>query len=149
MYHWSLNLKPQLFVKYFIQKPTQSYVTDHTNLSRKDKIISKISERKPRRTITYFGAYIYFHFHWHSTREPTTTVCIDEHGWPILFSRPTQEPVLATASTGKTLERFWETKQVHGSWTRRDEITKKETPGSRRSMLGYIQICTRLKRENI
>ena len=28
-------------------------------------------------------------------------------GWPILFFGPTKEPVLATANTGKTRERFW------------------------------------------
>ena len=27
--------------------------------------------------------------------------------WPILFCRPTQEPVLATANTGKNWEKFW------------------------------------------
>ena len=33
---------------------------------------------------------------------------LHEAGWPISFCRPTLEPVLATANTGKNWERFWE-----------------------------------------
>ena len=43
--------------KHTIQ-PT-SYLTEHTNLSRKDKIIFTISERKPRETITHVLEPIY------------------------------------------------------------------------------------------
>ena len=57
--------------------------------------------------------------------------------------RPTQEPVLATSNTGKTRERFWKNA---GVWTRGVEISKKEIPGSMRSMHGYILTCSRLKR---
>ena len=32
---------------------------------------------------------------------------LHQAGWPILFCGPTQEPVLATANTGKTQKRFW------------------------------------------
>ena len=37
------------------------------------------------------------------------TQCGNLHptGWPILFSGPTQDPVLAKANTGKNWERFW------------------------------------------
>ena len=34
-------------------------------------------------------------------------------------------------------------------WTWRVEISKEEIPGSRRSMRGYIQTCSRLKRMNL
>ena len=62
-------------------------------------------------------------------------------GWLILFYGPTQEPVLATANTGKTRERFWKNA---GEWTRRVEICKEEIPGSKRSMYGYILTHSRL-----
>ena len=35
-------------------------------------------------------------------------------GCPILFCGPTQEPVLATANTGKTREKFWKKMQENG-----------------------------------
>ena len=35
-------------------------------------------------------------------------------GWPVLFCGPTQEPVLATANTGKNRERFWKKMKVNG-----------------------------------
>ena len=44
--------------------------------------------------------------------------------------------MLATANTGKNLERFW--KKNAGEWTGSVEISKKEIPGSKRSMYGYI-----------
>ena len=46
-------------------------------------------------------------------------------GWPILFCRPTQEPVLATGNTGKNQERF---RKKAGDWTKRVEISKEESP---------------------
>ena len=45
-----------------------------------------------------------------------------------LFFLPTQEPVLATANTGKTRERFGENA---GEWTGKVEISEEEIPGSR------------------
>ena len=36
-----------------------------------------------------------------------------------------------------------------GEWTGRVKINKDEMPGSRRSMHGYVQTCSRLKRENL
>ena len=61
--------------------------------------------------------------------------------WPIFFGRPTQEPVLATDSTGKTRGRFgekcrWRTGKV--------DFSKDETPGSKRSMCGYVLTYSRL-----
>ena len=55
--------------------------------------------------------------------------------------------VLATANTGKNRERFW--KKNAGEWTGRAEISKKEIPGSKRSMYGYILTYSRLERENV
>ena len=54
--------------------------------------------------------------------------------------------MLATASTGKTQERFWKNA---GEWTGRVEISKEEILGSKRSMYGYILTYSRLKRENV
>ena len=67
-------------------------------------------------------------------------------GWLILFCRPTQEPVLATANTGKNWNRFLKNA---GEWTRRVEISKEEITGSKRSMYGYILTNSRLERENV
>ena len=36
-----------------------------------------------------------------------------------------------------------------GKWTGRVEISKKELPGSKRSMYGYILTYSRLERENV
>ena len=56
-------------------------------------------------------------------------------GWNILFCWPTQEPVLATANTGKSLERFGE----KCKWMdRRVENNVEEIPGSKCSVYGYI-----------
>ena len=60
--------------------------------------------------------------------------------WPILFCGPTQEPVLATANTGKNREMFWKNA---GEWTGRVEISKEEIPGSKRSMCSYILTYSR------
>ena len=56
-------------------------------------------------------------------------------GWPILFCGPTQEPVLATANTRKIGRGF---RKNAGEWIGRVEISKIETPGSKRSMYGYM-----------
>ena len=68
-----------------------------------------------------------FIFREHSTREPASSRVA------YVICRPTQEPVLATASTGKTRERFWKNA---GEWTGRVEISKEEIHGSKRSMHG-------------
>ena len=62
------------------------------------QILSTISERRPRKTITGFGAYLYSAGTQHGNLHPA--------GWLTLFCGPTQELVLATANTGKTWERF-------------------------------------------
>ena len=49
--------------------------------------------------------------------------------------------VLATANTGKNWERFWKNA---GEWTGSVEISKKEIPGSKRSMYGYKLTYARL-----
>ena len=54
--------------------------------------------------------------------------------------------MLATANTGKNWERFGKNA---GEWTGSVEISKKEIPGSKRSMYGYILTYSRLERENV
>ena len=80
----------------------------------------------------FFLAYLYSVGTKHGNLHPA--------GWPILDCGPTQEPMLATATTGKTRERFW---------AERVEINKEEILGSKRSMYGYILTHSRLERENV
>ena len=47
----------------------------------------------------FFLAYLYSAGTQHGNLHPA--------GWPILFCKPTQEPMLATANKGKNQERFW------------------------------------------
>ena len=54
--------------------------------------------------------------------------------------------VLATAITGKIGRAFGKNAS---EWTGRVEISKKEIPGSKRSMYGYILTYSRLYRENV
>ena len=61
-------------------------------------------------------------------------------GWPILFCGPTQEQVLATANAGKKQERFWK-KCTWMDWKGRN---KKETPGNKLNMHGYILTYSKL-----
>ena len=49
--------------------------------------------------------------------------------------------VLANSQHRKNLGRFWKNA---GEWTGRVEISKKEIPGSKRSMYGYITTYSRL-----
>ena len=53
-----------------------------------------------------FLAYLYSLGTQHGNLHPT--------GWPILFCGPTQDPVLATANTGKKLGEVLEKMQVNG-----------------------------------
>ena len=59
----------------------------------------------------------------------------------VVFCRPTQEPVLATANIGKLVRGFGKNA---GEWTGRVEISKEEIPGSKRSVYGYILTSSRL-----
>ena len=61
------------------------------------QILSTISESKTQKTC--FWAYLYSVGTQHGN--------LKSAWWPILFCSPTQEPVLATANTGKNRERFW------------------------------------------
>ena len=54
--------------------------------------------------------------------------------------------MLATASTGKNLERFGKNA---GKWFGRIEISKELIPGSKRSMYGCKLTYSRLYRENL
>ena len=75
------------------------------------------------------------------------------HQLSVTMSRGTKLTVRAHIGTGvgnsqqKILGRGFG-KNVN-EWTGRVEIGKKEIPGSRRSMRGYIRTCSRLKRENL
>ena len=66
-----------------------------------------------------------FIFRGHSTREPAAIV-FDEQGG-LFYSAGPREPLLATANTGKTRQRYGENA---GEWTGRVEISKEEIPGS-------------------
>ena len=74
-----------------------------------------------------------------------TGTCIQQ-GDLFLFCRPTQDPVLATANTGKDLESFGKNAVER---TGRVEISKEEIPGSKHSMYSYILTYSRLLRENV
>ena len=54
--------------------------------------------------------------------------------------------VLATANTGKIGRGLGKNA---GEWTGSVEISKKEIPGSKRNMYGYILTYSRLERENV
>ena len=73
-----------------------------------------------------------FIFRGHSTRE-------------LASSRVTY--FILQANTGKKLGKVLEKMQVNGPGS--VEISKKEIPGSKRSMYGYIQTYSRLERENV
>ena len=110
------------------------------------QMLSKISEHKPTKTITCFGADLYSAGTQHGNLHQLS-VTMSRLTFFILFCGPTQEPVLVTDNTVKTRERFG--KKNAGEWTRRVEISKEEIPGSRCSTRGYIRTCSRLKRENL
>ena len=54
--------------------------------------------------------------------------------------------MLATANTGEIRRGFGKNP---GEWTCRVEMSKKEIPGSKRSMYGYMLTYSRLQRENV
>ena len=82
--------------------------------------------------------------HKHSTQEPASFVCNDEQG--NLFYSSAGPHRNQSQPTQKKLRRDFG--QNEGEWTRRVKISKEEVPGSRHSTHGYIQTCSRLKREN-
>ena len=61
--------------------------------------INRFGTQTKKNKNTCFGAYLYSAGTQHGN--------LHRAGWPILFCGPTQEPVLATANTGQTRERFW------------------------------------------
>ena len=63
-------------------------------------------------------------------------------GWLILFCGPTQEPCVSHSQHKKKSGDILE--KNAGELTGRVEIGKKEIPGSKRSMYGYILTCSRL-----
>ena len=115
----------------WVQSTTNNYVRAKHKLQSNSKLLIPevfvflklqlkfYSERKTRKTITCFGADLYSVSTQHGNLHPA--------GWPILFCGSAQEPVLATANTGKTRERFGKNA---GEWTGRIEICKEDIPGS-------------------
>ena len=81
----------------------------------------------------YHKSFFFTYLHFAGTQQGN----LHPTGWPILLCGPTQEPLLATANTGKNRERFW--KKNVGEWTGREEISKDEIPGSKRNTHGYIR----------
>ena len=73
-------------------------------------------------------------------RALSTGICIQQGD--LFFCGPTQDPVLATANTGKKIGRGFG--KNAGEWTGRVEISKEEIPGSKRSMYGYLLTYSRL-----
>ena len=80
-----------------------------------------------------FFFFCLFIFRGHSTREPASGRLTD-------FSLRTYTCV-SHSQHRKNRERFWKNA---GEWTGRVEISKKEIPGSKRSMYGYILTYARL-----
>ena len=70
---------------------------------------------------TCFGACLFLR----ALKTGTCNCCLQWWtGWPVLFCGPTQEPVIATANTGKARERFWKNA---GKWTGSIELARKKT----------------------
>ena len=100
--------------------------------------IHNFGRQNQKNNNTCFGAYLYSASTQHGNLHPAR--------WPILSCGPTQEPVLATANTGKICERFWKNA---GEWTGRVENSKGEIPASKCSMYGNMPTYSRLPRENL
>ena len=98
------------------------------------KFYPQFRNANPKKTITHVLELIYM-------PRALNTGDLHRAGWPILFCRPSQEPVLATANTAKTCERFW---IFLGEWTGREIINEEEIPGSKRSICGCILTSSRL-----
>ena len=75
-------------------------------------------------------------------RALNTGTCIQQ-GDQVYSAKPTQEPVLAAAYTGKKIERGFGKKNA-GEWTGRVEISKEEIRGSSCSMHSYMLTYSRL-----
>ena len=81
--------------------------------------------------------YSLFTFCGHSTRQPASSRVT----YFILQASTGTSVVLATANTGKTQRGFGKNA---GEWTGGVETSKEESPGSKRSMYGYILTYPRL-----
>ena len=80
-----------------------------------------------------------FIFSGHATREPANGRVT------YLILRPAQEPCVGHSQHRSYRERFClKKKRKTGEWTGRAEINKKEIPGSKSSMYGYILTYSRL-----
>ena len=82
-----------------------------------------------------------FTFRGHFTWEPASIVCNDEQGDLFHSAGLHRNHVLATANTGEIGRGFGKNA---GEWAGRVELSKKEIPGSKRSMYGYILTYSRL-----
>ena len=81
----------------------------------------------------FFLAYLYYAGTQHGHLHPS--------GLPILFCGPTQEPCVSHSQHREKSGGF---RKNAGEWTGSVEVSKKEIPGSKRSMYGYILTYTRL-----
>ena len=115
-----------LIVSYLVLS-AQSATKDYVRAEHKLQSISTLSISQVIIHKSYFWAYLYSAGTQHGNLHPA--------GYPILFCRPAQEPVSATANRKKIGRGFGKNA---GEWTGCVEISKKEIPGSKRSMYGYI-----------
>ena len=104
----NFNLSPSYsFHKSLYHKSFNFFFSNYSSNS-----IHNFGTQSMKNNNTFFWAYLYFvntqHENLHSA------------GWPILFWGLHRNPVLVTANTRKTLERFWKNA---GEWTGRVEIS--------------------------
>ena len=126
--HWELHqgwTQTSIYLKVIHSR--NHYTTSLFCSNHNSNAIHNFGRQNQKNNNTYFGVCLFAASPKHGNLHPA--------GWPILLCGPTQEPVLATANTGKTRERFWE--KNAGEWTGRVEISKEDIPGSRCSMHGY------------
>ena len=84
---------------------TSHYTTNRFTANNNSRSIHSFGTQTQKNSHTCFGAYLYSTSTQHGNLHPT--------GWPILFCRPTQEPVLTTANVTK-LGRGFGQMQVNG-----------------------------------
>ena len=76
---------------YLLATQRTSYLKKYTNLSRKDKIVPKISDCKPRNILTHFGVHKYIF---------ADTQYRNLHQFPVTMSRVTYFMLRAHTETG-------------------------------------------------
>ena len=112
-------------------------LSEQTNLSQKVKIISKISEYKPRKHV--FGAYLYSIGTQKGNLHPLSVMMCRV---TFFILGPTQRNQCLLQQTQEKLGEVFG--KNAGEWTGREEISKEEISGSWYSIHSY-----RLKTENL